>query len=447
MFERAVSMVRRSPRAAWLLRTGAAFALLAAMGSLAGCGEDSPGGSSQGGDGPSGPGSSSSASSGAGGDGSGGGSACTGSDVILDELRAGVQSAILARAASDGWPVKTCDGYLFVSDNPKLDRVAGDHDNWSGTPMAAEPGFAWKVLDVPPGSHYKFTDASEFKADPWSRSYTYDDFGEMSLVRPADAHLDRHFNVTDGVMAGRTIRVWVPADEYSRVLYAHDGQNLFDPNAPFGYWKLQDSAKTGILVVGIDNTPERMDEYTHVMDHVLDADMGGKGDAYADYIQKTVRPFIQKQYGEKGPIGTMGSSLGGLISFHIAHRYPDEYAFAASLSGTMGWGRIGDGIANETMIERYAKGKLAPVLYLDSGGDGNCFTDGMGSDVDKDGIDDDDPDAGDNYCENVQMRETLLGVGYELDKTLFYVWEKDAEHNEAAWAGRVSVPLGVFSKL
>ncbi len=123
-------------------------------------------------------------------------------------------------------------------------------------------------------------------------------------------------------------------------------------------------------------------------------------------------------------------------------RYPDRYDFAASLSGTFGWGSIG--LHNETLIERFqAAGKQPTLLYLDSGG-------GPGSgcvDSDQDGILDDSPDAADNYCETVQLRDVLLAAGYESDKTLWHWWEKDAPHNEAAWAARVFRPVQIFEAL
>jgi hypothetical protein len=124
----------------------------------------------------------------------------------------------------------------------------------------------------------------------------------------------------------------------------------------------------------------------------------------------------------------------------VADRFPGEYAFAASLSGTLGWGSLGEN--NETMIERYEKkGHQATYIYLDSGGGGMCF------DSDMDGIEDDDPSAGDNYCETVQMRDTLVSVGYMFDVDLAHWWEPDAPHNEVAWAARVFRPLDIFRKL
>jgi hypothetical protein len=383
---------------------------------------------------------------GTGGQGTGGqgGAAQESLDAILAELRADADKALHAHAAASGWPVPVKGGHLFVCTDPKLTKVAGDHDAWAGTALTPDKGFSWAVLDVPAGDHYKFTDGTTWAADPFARSFDYDQNGEISLVAPTAKHLDRHLDVGDANMQPRTLRVWVPAGAVTRVLYAHDGQNLFDPAGPWGGWHLQDSAPDGMLIVGIDNTPARMDEYTPVPDDIDGSGnlVGGKGDQYADFVQNTVRPLVKKHYGEPGPIGVMGSSLGGLISLEIAYRYPNDYAFAASLSGTSGWGSIGAKVHNETIIERYEKkGHLAPVLYVDSGGYGTTCADSDG-----DGIDDDDPNSADNYCENKQLDDVLLGVGYG-DKDLTYWWEPNAEHNEAAWAARVFRPLGVFAGL
>lgn len=378
-----------------------------------------------------------------GGTGGGGGAPADPCMQTVEALRADVEGTLYAKAAESGWPLALDDQntYMFVSTNSQLPLVAGDFDGWTGTALTKDNGFSWLCTKATPGDGYKFTDKNNWIADPFSRSYNYDQFGEISFVKPSKSHLDRHFSVEGNNLVPRTVRVWVPEGGYDRVLYVHDGQNLFDPDAFFGGWKLQESAPTGILMVGIDNTVNRMDEYTHIVDMIEGTVYGGKGDDYAAFVQNTVRPLIQKTYGEKGPIGTMGSSLGGLISFHIAYQYPGEYAFAASLSGTMGWGSIT--LNNATMIERYAmKGHQATVLYLDSGGNGTTC-----ADTDMDGIQDDDPMSADNYCENIQMKDTLELVGYVLGTDLAHWWEPDAPHNEAAWAARVFRPLDMFAGL
>jgi predicted alpha/beta superfamily hydrolase len=363
-------------------------------------------------------------------------------DTILSELRTDTNGALTKHAGESGWPVPVSGGYLFVSTDLTLGFVAGDHDGWAGTAMKADAGFAWVVIPVPVVEHYKFTDKTTFTADPWARSYEYDTNGEISLVAPTAAHLDRWPAIGDAKLAPRTLRVWVPGEPIKHELYVHDGQNLFDPEAIWGGWHLQDTVPPGMLLVGIDNTSDRMDEYTHVPDVIGGQSLGGKGDAYADFLRNTVRPLIKKQYGEPGPVGVMGSSLGGLISFHIADHEPGEYAFAASLSGTMGWGSIGAGIHNETLIERFQKhGHQTTVLYLDSGGEGPC------SDSDGDGIQDDSQTAGDNYCENAQLRDVLYSVGYTKDQDFFYGYTAGAMHNEAAWAARAYAPFQIFDAL
>ncbi|MFO0757904.1 MAG: alpha/beta hydrolase-fold protein [Byssovorax sp.] len=416
---------------------------------LAACGPDDLGSSST--TGGAGGTSSTSTTTGAGGtgtttsttSGTGGGPTIPDLDTILAELRADTDGTLAKYAALAGWPVPVSGGYLFVSTDPKLTFAAGDHDGWAGTAMKADQGFSWVVIAAPMNDHYKFTDKTTYASDPWSRSYNYDEFGEISLALPVGAHLDRFFGVGDAKLEPRTVRVWVPAEPVTHELYVHDGQNLFDPQGIWGGWHLQDTVPPGMLLVGIDNTPARMDEYTHVPDKIDGQLMGGLGDAYADFLEVTVRPLIRAAYGEPGPVGVMGSSLGGLISFHVADHEPGKYAFAASLSGTMGWGSIGAGVHNPTMIERYkAHGHQGTVLYLDSGGSGNGCADSDG-----DGVDDDDPDAADNYCENTQLRDTLASVGYVKDQDLFYVWDPGAMHNEAAWAARVAVPMQIFNGL
>lgn len=363
-------------------------------------------------------------------------------DALLAALRSDLQGAMQAQSDADGWPAAVEGGYLFVSTDPALTQLAGDHDTWQGQAMTPDQGFHWLVLSVPGGNRYKFTDQTTWEADPWSRAYEWDSFGLMSMVPPAAAHLERFFGVGAGNIAPRTVRVWVPSGAATHVLYVQDGQNLFNPNAMWGGWQLQDSVPAAMMLVGIDNTAGRMDEYTHVADDLGSGPVGGQGDAYADFVHVTVRALVTAHYTEPPKVGVMGSSLGGLITFHIAARFPGAYDFAASLSGTMGWGSIGVGVHNETMIERYAAaGHGATALYLDSGGSGTCV------DSDADGIEDDDPSSSDNYCENKQLESVLYSTGYVTGVDVWHHHEPGAQHNEAAWAARVWRPLDLFAAL
>jgi predicted alpha/beta superfamily hydrolase len=360
-------------------------------------------------------------------------------DELLEELRDDAEGTVLRKSREKGWPIAVEGGVLVVSLDPSLNAVAGDHDDWSGTAMTVEEYFSWAVIDASAGSRYKFRSGNRWEPDPYSRAYHYDDQGLMSQVKPDGAHLERFFQVGDQNMEARMVRVWVPAEPATHVLYCHDGQNLFSPYSPFGGWKLLDQTRSGLLFVGIDNTGARMSEYTHVSDMLGGNPTGGSGDAYASYLNTTIRELIEEQYGEPAVVGTMGSSLGGLISLHIADRYPGEYDFAASLSGTLGWGSMFGNVTGQTMIERYqAAGHRSTAIYLDSGGNSpGC------ADLDGDGLEDDGPGS-DNYCETKQMETVLAGLGYTHGTDLWHWHQPGAPHNEASWAERVFRPIDAF---
>ncbi len=364
-------------------------------------------------------------------------------DALLARLRADLDGTLIEESLAGGWPVRVEEGRVIVSTDGDFGEVAGDFDDWAGTALTEDQGFAWTVVPDEAGAHYKLKSRDAFVSDPWSRGYAYDVFGEISFVTPPSAaHLER-WPVVEGDLDARTVRAWVPAEAATRVLYVHDGQNLFDPEANFGGWHLDEAAPPAMLIVGIDNTAARFDEYTHVEDVVQGQTVGGLGDAYAAFIGDVVRPLVEERYGEPAIIGTMGSSLGGLISLHVALLDPDTYSFAASLSGTLGWGSMDPAFDNETIIQRYeAAGHQPFAIYLDSGGGGDTC-----DDADGDGTDDDDDTGRDNYCETLQMRDALEGLGWAFDVDLMHWWEEGAQHDEAAWAARAAMPLAMFADI
>ena len=412
--------------------------------SLTGCGDK--GGDDTGGD----PDDDTGTGDGGGGDGGGDGGSSAGEDEALfrEAVLGAVEPAVALAdiAQRGGLPVQTASGsFLFGCLCGDGDwALAGDHDGWAGAAMERSGALSWIEVEIPTpdGSLYKFVEGgTDWTADPMARRYAYDEFGEYSLVRASAAHLERWLDVGGEGLEGRELRVWVPdGGAFTHALYAQDGQNLFDPAAIQGGWRLNDSLPEGVLVVGVDNTAARMDEYTHVEDVIHGTTYGGLGDAYADLLTGTIRPLIEAQYGGAEVHGLMGSSLGGLISAHTADRHPEDWDMVISLSGTMGWGSIG--ADNQTMPERWEAAGHGPVaIYLDSGGGGTCW------DGDGDGVPDDDPSSSDNYCENVWMAQTLAGVGYGWEVDLWHWHEPGASHDEAAWAARVWRPLEIFAAL
>ncbi len=401
----------------------------------------SAGGAGEGGD-PSGAGGAGSTSSQGG---AGGGNEALTLEVLLAKLRADRDGTLLDVSRTRGWPADVVEGCVVV-DTQGFPLVAGDFDGWVGTALTADQGFAYAVVPCNAGARYKLTDATTYEEDPWSRAYDYDAFGAISIVRAAvdDAHLERHFAVGSNAVGPRTVRVWIPAEPATHTLYAHDGQNLFDPNAFFGGWKLQDSAPAGMVIVGIDNTAGRFDEYTHVPDDIgVGMPVGGLADDYAMFVENVVRPLVVGYYGEAPKVGVLGSSLGGLVSLHLGLSNPGGYDFVGSMSGTLGWGSIGPVHTGDTMIERYDAAGVQPfVVFLDSGGAGTTC-----ADADADGIRDDDPNATDNYCETAQLRDVLAADGWIFGQNLVHWHEPGAPHNEAAWASRAFRPLELFASL
>jgi hypothetical protein len=365
---------------------------------------------------------------------------------------ASVDDVVPAIAWGSGWPLSDGDITWFVhpADGGSW-ALAGDFNGWEPEAMVQGNGFWYLGVEgeLAPGTGYKFVrDGSEWIADPWARAYRFDDYGELSFAVAPDAepHLERWPGLTGQGLAPRDVVVYVPVgDGPFDVLYAHDGQNLFDPYAIWGGWRLDDALvdTPNTMVVGLFNTIDRMNEYTHVDDFVLDQEFLAAGDDYAALVHEDLRPHIETSYATSGHDGLMGSSLGGLISLHIAWTYPGEYDFVASMSGTLGWGRFT--YANPTMEERWVQSPPSDiVVYVDSGGDAGY--DGLCSDLDGDGFPEDDPDSADNYCETRQFADALAANGFVWEETLFHWHELMAPHQENAWADRVFRPLQIFAE-
>jgi len=374
-----------------------------------------------------------------------------GDAVVLWEALTGSRTADDALAAvgrSGGWPIPTSEGFLFALRDGGLGpyRVESPSGAFASATLEPRAGLAWALVPIatPDGATYRFaTRFGDPFPDPFARRITWAAGLEVGLVQASAPHLERWFGLGDVAVPARTLRVWVPGGAATHFLYAHDGQNLFTPSAPYGGWRLQDAAGPATLVVGIDNSSARLDEYTQVADDLGSGPLGGGAAPYADFVEATVRPFIEARYGIPQRTGIMGSSLGGLLAVYQALRHPGAYDFVASLSGTLGWGSIGPSAHAETILEAYGALAACPdaTFYLDSGG-------GPGTgcvDLDLDGIRDDGANAADNYCENEQMKEILESLG--CGGRLHYTYAPGAPHNEGSWRTRSPAILAIFEAL
>jgi predicted alpha/beta superfamily hydrolase len=227
----------------------------------------------------------------------------------------------------------------------------------------------------------------------------------------------------------RNVLVYVPpgyAEDSERrypVLYMQDGQNLIRPEDAFGgvAWAVDETAQAVItegaveplIIVGIYNTPHRVDEYTHVK--APGGKMkghGGKADNYGRMIIEELKPFIDSEYRTKPErefTGLGGSSLGGLVSLYLGLKRPDVFSRLAIISPAAWW-------ANNQIIRDAAliAERLPLRIWLDIG-----------------------KREGSRIKHQVRaLREILLANGWRLGADLAYAEVPEARHEESAWAAR-----------
>lgn len=422
-------------------------------------------------------------------------------DAPEGDKRGFVQDFVAAVETQGGFPIATDDGFIFVyvrtaaldvedDANAAEDftasrrrtpiSVTGDFDMWTpGTHVLTDHDYDFFSAEVPVDpvlferARYKFVAQDDNGTDVWfsdplSRRFDFDENGRISIVRggPAQGHLEWIRDV-EATMLGnvRPIYLYVPpgydttAGERYAVLYMHDGNNLFDaqqPRAAPVSWEVDavleaeiaaNTSRAGI-VVGIPNNANRIGEYTHIADDFGDGLLGGDGDLYAHFVAEQLKPLVDTRYRtftDRANTGVFGSSLGGLVSFHIGLQYPGVFRFVGGMSSTFNWGRFG--AMGPNMVEVYEAdtnlGTRNQIFYLDSGGGaGTGCSAGSGSD---------------NYCETLEMRAALVAAGISTfpddpdavpltpaDLDVFHYWEPDAPHAEASWNARLHRPLRMF---
>jgi isoamylase len=224
----------------------------------------------------------------------------------------------------------------------------------------------------------------------------------------------------------RDILVYLPpgydegADRYP-VIYAQDGQNLFDEATSFaGEWRVDETmqalAGRGVeaIVVGVPNMGERrVDEYSPFVDGEHG---GGKGHSYLAFIAETLKPQIDGSFRtrpEPEQTTLMGSSLGGLIALYGLFHRPESFGNAIVLSPSL-W------FADRAIFDAIEQA-VAPAgrLYLDVGtGEGERA-----------------------LADTRRLREQLLTRGVLPAERLRYHEAEGDSHNEAAWAARIADAL------
>ncbi len=208
------------------------------------------------------------------------------------------------------------------------------------------------------------------------------------------------------------------------VVYMHDGQNLFDPSVAFGGqpWNVQEALNVGAesgaireaIVVGVENTGARIDEYTPTRDAGRMA--GGRGELYLRMLVEEVKPMVDRTWRTlpgRADTVLVGSSLGGLISLYGGVHRGDVFGHIGALSPSTWWDQrmiLGE-------VATLAGRSSRPLrVYVDSGDAGS---------------------SNDGVADTAVLADALRTAGYRDGVDLRYLVQRGAEHNESWWAQRL----------
>jgi predicted alpha/beta superfamily hydrolase len=221
-----------------------------------------------------------------------------------------------------------------------------------------------------------------------------------------------------GLNRTRQLRIYLPpgygsSDKHYPVLYMHDAQNLFDDaTAHTGEWAVDEllnqlaaSQQLELIVVGIDNHPQRRLNEMNPWDHPTFGK--GEGREYMDFIARVVKPLMDERYRTRPEVehtGIMGSSMGGYISHYAIVQYPDVFGRAGIFSPSYWISPEAVKMFTSTPVAKNAR------LYFYMGS-------GEGEDM-----------VGDIET----VFNSILAQGHSPDNAVLHI-VPDAQHTELAW--------------
>ncbi len=266
-----------------------------------------------------------------------------------------------------------------------------------------------------------FSDATlQYTVDGWADDY--------AVAKKHTASQNVHIIDTAFFMpqlnTSRRIWIYLPQGyangkkEYP-VMYLHDGQNLFDEmSSAFGSeWGVDEcldsliaKGKPACIVVGIDNgQATRMSEYNPYEFTWKDSTQSKiflpQGNEYLSFLIKTLKPFIDKRYrtlSSKENTIIAGSSMGGLISYYAALKYPDVFGKAGVFSPAF-W----TAPQIKSLTDSVAKKINAKFFFY------------MGE------------NEGGTYVED--MKDVAERLGSNSNTMIYSVIDPEGNHNEKAW--------------
>lgn len=244
-------------------------------------------------------------------------------------------------------------------------------------------------------------------------------------------------NFTSKVLGGeRRVTVWLPPQYHDSdalrfpVAYFLDGQNVFDAaRAAYGIeWRADETAAEladkfePLILVAIDNSPERMNEYTPVSHTMNDRSVGGKADDYLRFLCEELKPWIDGEFPtltEPQHTTIIGSSLGGLFVLHAMTTRSDVFGNGVAMSPSLFWGEAS--AVNRARSWSPPTEQSSPLrLWMDMG-----TLEGKSESGRKQSID------------YVKELESILRTRGGESMQVHLLIAEDAQHNEDAWAKRL----------
>jgi predicted alpha/beta superfamily hydrolase len=268
-------------------------------------------------------------------------------------------------------------------------------------------------------------------------------------------------------LPARKVWVWLPPayerdrTRRCRVLYMHDGQNLFDARSAFGGvpWNVDEAlaALTGLgevpptIVVAVANTARRWYEYApQAALRALPRDVRAaadaaeplpdpelSGDAYVRFLADELKPQIDARFRTlpgRADTFVMGSSMGGVASLYALCRRPDVFGGAGCLSTHWPVTRIAgihDNPGSPPMIALAAAVLGWFDANLPRAGAHRVYFDHGTLGLDR-------------LYAPYQARMDAIGAakGYVRGRDWQSLATPGADHNEAAWSARLPAALG-----
>ncbi len=245
----------------------------------------------------------------------------------------------------------------------------------------------------------------------------------------------------------RLVRVWLPAGYQDStqsypVLYLLDGQNVFDraTSAIGEEWGVDETltklieskAILPMIVVSIDNSSKRVDEYTWIADGESNRKRGGNAEPFAKWIAEDLKPQIDREYrtqSKRNSTWIGGSSLGGLFSLYAVVQHNETFGSAIAMSPSLSWGNEGMNSWIESSRNRVTK---PTNVWVDFGGKEGTTENGARENVER--------------FERFQRTLSTLVQRQDSNFTVGGRLFPEAKHNESAWRERFAEAIQFIAK-